>query len=192
VRDIDAPSIPVRVRRDDRFSRRSMRTPRMPPQRQARPRTRGLDARGPCSPRAARAHARLSREFGDPARLRAADSATESRPRRRDSPADRTFHSANWIEAHLRPLAAPRRVGRICVVSTFPIPPIDRVPIYPPSRRRMATNGRRCAARLLAFAHAAFTTRPHSVGAARPPCRTVEGSAFEGPRGGSQLSLAAL
>lgn len=74
-----------------------------------------------------------------------------------------TFHSANWIEAHLRPLAAAKRCGRVYVVSTFPIPPIDRVtPIYPSRWLRKIIGD--VPARLISFAGASLWTRPHVIG----------------------------
>jgi glycosyltransferase involved in cell wall biosynthesis len=74
-----------------------------------------------------------------------------------------TFHSANWIEAHLRPLAAAQRCGRVYVVSTYPIPTIERVTsIYPPRWLRRIVGD--VPARLISFAGASFMTRPHIVG----------------------------
>lgn len=74
-----------------------------------------------------------------------------------------TFHSDNWIRAHLGPLAAARSCGRITMVASTPLPQLDKVvAIYPPRWLR------RCAgdipARLLTFCAVALRTRPDAVG----------------------------
>ncbi|MBI5863422.1 MAG: glycosyltransferase [Planctomycetes bacterium] len=74
-----------------------------------------------------------------------------------------TFYSANWIAAHVGPLAAARNVERVYVATTFPIPPIDKVvPIYPaPLMRKLIGD---VPARMLTFCWAALAKRPHWVG----------------------------
>ncbi len=74
-----------------------------------------------------------------------------------------TFHSDNWIGAHLRPLAASRMCAEVRMVATRSLPAIDRVvPVYPnPLLRRFLGD---VPARLLVFAREAFRTRPDVVG----------------------------
>lgn len=44
-----------------------------------------------------------------------------------------SFHSDDWLTAHLRPLALSDRCARIRMVASAPVPPIEKVtPIYPP------------------------------------------------------------
>lgn len=74
-----------------------------------------------------------------------------------------TFHSRNWINAHLRPLAAASRCGRLIVVSDFPIPPMPKLELIQPSRFLSRLFGR-VGARLLTFGWVALTRRPHVVG----------------------------
>lgn len=74
-----------------------------------------------------------------------------------------TFHSENWIAAHLRPLAASSRCASVRVVSASPIPAIEKVTaIHPP--RWLARAIGAVPARLLVFAWTAVRTRPHVVG----------------------------
>jgi glycosyltransferase involved in cell wall biosynthesis len=74
-----------------------------------------------------------------------------------------TFHSDNWIRAHLGPLAAARSVGRITMVATTPLPELDKVvAIYPPRWLRRSIG--EIPARLLTFAIVALRTRPDVVG----------------------------
>ena len=74
-----------------------------------------------------------------------------------------TFHSDNWIRAHLGPLSASSSVGRITMVATTPLPQLDKVvAIYPPRwLRRVAGE---IPARLLTFGAVALRTRPDVVG----------------------------
>jgi L-malate glycosyltransferase len=45
-----------------------------------------------------------------------------------------SFHSDDWLTAHLRPLALSDRCARIRMVASTPVPRIEKVtPIYPPS-----------------------------------------------------------
>lgn len=91
------------------------------------------------------------------------------RPRRR--PAGRpleilltgSFHSTNWIAAHLRPLAESNACRRVVVVSTFPIPGLPKVvAVYPPRRLRRLIGS--VPARLLTFGWLALRRRPDVVG----------------------------
>ncbi len=44
-----------------------------------------------------------------------------------------TFHSANWIAAHLEPLAEASRCRRVWIVTTFPVEPDEKiVVVHPP------------------------------------------------------------
>ena len=74
-----------------------------------------------------------------------------------------TFHSDNWINSHLRPLAASTQCAGLCVVTTYPLPPTPNVILIPPPRwlRRLAGS---VGARLLTFAAVALWKRPHYVG----------------------------
>jgi len=74
-----------------------------------------------------------------------------------------TFYSANWIMAHLKPLTLSRYCRRVRVVTSFPIPPLDKVEVIrPPSWLIRLVGG--VPARLLVFTIAAFRFRPHVVG----------------------------
>lgn len=73
------------------------------------------------------------------------------------------FNSDNWINAHLRPLAAATRCTRLYIVATRVVPPTPNVtPISPPRwLRRVAGD---VPARLLTFAWIALRRRPHYMG----------------------------
>lgn len=74
-----------------------------------------------------------------------------------------TFFSDNWIISLLRPLALSSRCGRIRMVSTTPVPPIEKVePIYPP--KLLVKIIGRSPARLATFIWVGFHTRPHIIG----------------------------
>lgn len=74
-----------------------------------------------------------------------------------------TFFSANWVSAHLKPLAASRRCARVRVVTVHPVPALDKVEaVYPPRWLARTIGG--VPARLLVFAWLAFRDRPHVVG----------------------------
>ena len=74
-----------------------------------------------------------------------------------------TFHSDNWITAHLRPLAASRRCARLYIVATYPVPATPNVVlIQPPAWLRRLTGA--VPARLLTFTWEALRRRPHIVG----------------------------
>jgi glycosyltransferase involved in cell wall biosynthesis len=74
-----------------------------------------------------------------------------------------TFHSDNWIRAHLLPLAASTRCRQITMVATSPVPPIGKVvSVYPPRWLRRSVGD--IPARLLMFIVVAFRTKPDAVG----------------------------
>jgi len=73
------------------------------------------------------------------------------------------FDSANWILAHLVPLANSKKCTRLWMVSTNPVPQINKVePVYPPKWLTKIIGA--TTARLLTFAWAAIWKRPHIVG----------------------------
>lgn len=87
--------------------------------------------------------------------------------RRGDGPVDvlvtGTFHSDNWVRAHLVPLASSGRCRNVRVVSCNPIPKIDKVtPVYPPVWMRRLIGV--VPARLLVFCWTALRHRPNFVG----------------------------
>ena len=87
--------------------------------------------------------------------------------RRCDGPVDvlvtGTFHSDNWVRAHLLPLAASAKCRNVRVVSVNPIPAIDKVTaVYPPLLLRRLIGD--VPARLLVFSWMALRHRPHWVG----------------------------
>ncbi len=74
-----------------------------------------------------------------------------------------TFYADNWALAHLRPLATAPQCANLCVVSTWPIPAIEKVTvIYPPQWLSKIVGS--VAARLLTFLWVGVRTRPHVVG----------------------------
>lgn len=74
-----------------------------------------------------------------------------------------TFHSDNWVRAHLLPLAASANCRNVRVVSVNPIPVIDKVTaVYPPAWLRKLIGD--VPARLLVFSWMALRHRPHWVG----------------------------
>jgi len=74
-----------------------------------------------------------------------------------------TFHSANWILTHLKPLSLAQHCRRVRVVTDFPIPPLDKVEVVYPAAWLVRIVGR-VLARLLTFAAVAIHSRPHVVG----------------------------
>ncbi len=75
-----------------------------------------------------------------------------------------TFHSDNWVRAHIAPLAASRHCARIRIVATAAVPVVPKVEaIYPPSwlTRTIGQAG----ARLVVFAWVAVRSRPHVIAA---------------------------
>lgn len=74
-----------------------------------------------------------------------------------------TFHSDNWVLSHIRPLAISQNCASISIVSTYPIPPMDKVePVYPPDWLVRLTGG--VVARMLVFFYVGLRTRPDFVG----------------------------
>jgi glycosyltransferase involved in cell wall biosynthesis len=74
-----------------------------------------------------------------------------------------TFHSDNWLAAHVRPLAMSRHCARVRVVSVSPVPRLDKVQgIRPPAWLVRALGA--VPARLLTFFAVGLWTRPHIVG----------------------------
>ena len=74
-----------------------------------------------------------------------------------------TFHSDNWIRAHLGPLAASGRCARVTMVTTTPLPALDKVHAVRPSPMLTRLVGG-VPARLLTFAAVAARERPDVVG----------------------------
>lgn len=74
-----------------------------------------------------------------------------------------TFHSDNWITAHLGPLGASRACRRVTMVATEPVPALDKVvAVYPPRWLRRCVGD--TPARLITFGVVAVRTRPDAVG----------------------------
>lgn len=74
-----------------------------------------------------------------------------------------TFYSDNWINAHIRPLAASRRTALVHVVATYPVPPGDKIRLHAPPRWLVRCGGP-VVARLLMFLWLGMRLRPHLVG----------------------------
>jgi glycosyltransferase involved in cell wall biosynthesis len=84
-------------------------------------------------------------------------------PERIDALLTATFYSQNWIGAHLHPLAASSRCGRIWMVATSQVPAIEKViAIYPPGLLIRCVG--KVPARLLIFAWVALKRRPDVIG----------------------------
>ena len=74
-----------------------------------------------------------------------------------------TFHSDNWVMSHLKPLAMSRHCARLRVVSSVPIPPLEKLEvILPPGWLTKALG--RVPARLLMFLWVGIRTKPDAVG----------------------------
>lgn len=74
-----------------------------------------------------------------------------------------TFHSANWIKAHIAPLAAARRCRRITIVGAADVTGVPKVSVIaPPPWLRRLVGG--VPSRLLWFWVVALRTKPHVVG----------------------------
>lgn len=74
-----------------------------------------------------------------------------------------TFYSDNWIISHLKPLAMSRYCRRIQMVTSSPLPPMEKVEaIYPPALLVRVIG--KVPARLLKFLCVAIKGRPHIVG----------------------------
>jgi len=74
-----------------------------------------------------------------------------------------TFYSANWILSHLKPLALSKAFRSVRIVTTFPIPPLDKVEAIHPRPWLVRIFGT-VPARLVTFILTAFRCRPHVVG----------------------------
>lgn len=74
-----------------------------------------------------------------------------------------TFYSDNWINAHIRPLAASQRTAIVHVVATYPVPPGDKIRLHTPPRWLTRLGGA-VSARLLTFLWLGVRLRPHLVG----------------------------
>lgn len=74
-----------------------------------------------------------------------------------------TFYSENWIMNHLRPIAECSSCRKVFVVTTFPIPPTEKVEIIYPSEKLVRRIGK-VPARLLTFVLKAFRLRPDYIG----------------------------
>src|SRR5581483_375590 len=74
-----------------------------------------------------------------------------------------SFYADNWALAHLRPLASAPQCARLYVVSTWPVPAMEKVDIIYPPHWLSRTIGS-VAARLLVFIWVGVRTRPHVVG----------------------------
>ena len=74
-----------------------------------------------------------------------------------------TFYSDNWINAHIRPLAASRRTAVVHVVATYPVPQGGKIRLHTPPRWLVRLGGA-VVARLLLFLWLGLRLRPHLVG----------------------------
>lgn len=73
------------------------------------------------------------------------------------------FDSNNWILAHLGPLAASQECAKIWMVSTNPVPELEKIePIYPPKWLIKIAGVTK--ARVLTFFYESIRKRPHIVG----------------------------
>lgn len=74
-----------------------------------------------------------------------------------------TFYADNWARAHLLPLASATPCARLCVVSTWPVPPMEKLEVvYPPQWLSRFVDP--VSARLITFFWIGLRTRPHIVG----------------------------
>ena len=99
--------------------------------------------------------------------LSLAERAVRRRPRPANGQCDilltGRFDSDNWVVSHVYPLAASKNCRRVRMVSTNPVPEIDKVkPIYP--GRWLVRLAGATGARLLTFVCCAVRTRPDVVG----------------------------
>ena len=73
------------------------------------------------------------------------------------------FDSDNWILAHLGPLSKSKECSRIWMVSTNPVPKLEKIEaIYPP--KWLIKIAGKTQARLLTFLYQSIRKRPHIVG----------------------------
>ncbi len=73
------------------------------------------------------------------------------------------FHCDNWVNAHLRPLAASAHCARLYVVTNYPVQPVPKLTVVRPPRWLRCVAGD-AGSRLLTFAGVAFRRRPQVVG----------------------------
>jgi L-malate glycosyltransferase len=74
-----------------------------------------------------------------------------------------TFHSSNWIHAHLAPLAAAKACAAVTVVSLTPVPALPKVELRRPPDWLIRACGR-VPSRLVTFCWVALRERPCFVG----------------------------
>ncbi len=105
-------------------------------------------------------------------RVRAATmrAATRLGPRRREIGEEGcdilltgTFHSANWVQSHVKPLALSRGCRRVRIVTAFPVPPLEKVEIIRPGATLSRAIGA-VPARMITFALVALRSRPDVLG----------------------------
>lgn len=87
----------------------------------------------------------------------------EAGPQGADIVLSGTFHSANWIRAHVEPLVGAGRCRRVTIVGSADVAGLEKVTVVPVSRWLTRTIGA-VPARLLTFAWVSLRTRPHVVG----------------------------
>ncbi|SHO51469.1 glycosyltransferase [Desulfopila aestuarii] len=74
-----------------------------------------------------------------------------------------TFYSGNWLHPHLQPLAISKKVSRVRMVATSPVPEMSSVyPVYPPDILIYLIGA--VPARLLTFIWYALKDRPDVIG----------------------------
>lgn len=74
-----------------------------------------------------------------------------------------TFHSANWVLAHVRPLALSRGCRRVRIVTACSLPPLEKVEVIRPGATLSRLFGD-VPARLLTFIAVALRSRPDALG----------------------------
>ncbi len=74
-----------------------------------------------------------------------------------------TFHSANWIKAHVEPLVRAGRCRSVTIVGSADVAGLEKISVIGPSRWLARAIGK-VPARVLTFAWTAVRTRPHAVG----------------------------
>ena len=73
-----------------------------------------------------------------------------------------TFYSDNWIRSHVYPLSLSRRCRRIVVVSTYPVPAMEKVELVRPPAWLVSLTGS-VVARLVTFGWVAVRRKPDVV-----------------------------
>lgn len=74
-----------------------------------------------------------------------------------------TFYSENWIASHLKPLSMSKRCSGVQVVTSDPVPSIEKVEVISPPAWLVRLLGK-VPARLATFIWVGIRTRPHYVG----------------------------